>query len=152
MGNELLDEMKGHGYIYLFVNENNPNEIKIGLSIDPVRRRQELHSTGTSLPMNIKYLWSVHDMRKAEKIAHFSMRDHRINDRREFFNIVTSEAAQHLETPHQHYGGHDLADIYLHSLRERIEDDWEYSDIYYQRSIISEVEEKHFFNRMINEK
>ncbi|MCG9777609.1 GIY-YIG nuclease family protein [Photobacterium damselae] len=149
MNDDIIDE---HGYIYLFVNENNPNEIKIGLSKDPIRRRKELHSTGTPLPMYIKYIWAVRNMREAEKIAHHRMREHRINDRREFFNIVTDEGALELETPHQHYGGHELADVYLGALRELIEDDWEYCDIYYERKNISEFVNNQYFAKIMNNK
>ncbi|EGQ7698210.1 TPA: GIY-YIG nuclease family protein [Vibrio parahaemolyticus] len=152
MNDELLDEIHGHGYIYLFVNENNPNEIKIGLSQDPIRRRKELHTTSTPLPMYIKYIWAVRNMREAEKVAHYRMRGHRINDRREFFNIVTDEAALELETPHQHFGGHDLADIYLDRLRELIEDDWECCGIYYESKDLSEFFENQYFARIMNDK
>ena len=46
----------GPGYIYILVNETNPNEIKIGLSVNPARRVKQLHSSGTAMPMYFKYL------------------------------------------------------------------------------------------------
>ena len=33
---------KGPGYIYIFVNDTNPNEVKIGLSINPEGREYTL--------------------------------------------------------------------------------------------------------------
>lgn len=122
---------KGPGYIYILVNSTNPNEIKIGLSVDPVRRVKQLHSSGTAMPMYFKYVWYVLNMQLAEAVAHEVMRGHRVNPRREFFHLVPEEAALELETPHQHFGGDDLADVYLHTISELIEDGWDYLDIWY---------------------
>jgi len=116
------------GFIYIFVNTTNPNEIKIGLSEDPVRRRQQLHSSGTAEQMYIKYIWEVSNMKLAEKIAHEVMKGHRVNPKREFFHLVPKSDALDLETPHQHFGGHELADIYLQTVRELIEYAWDYFD------------------------
>lgn len=124
---------KGPGYIYILVNSTNPNEIKIGLSINPVRRVQQLHSSGTAMPMYFQYVWYVPNMKLAEEAAHEIMRGHRVNPRREFFHLVPANAALDLETPHQHFGGHDLADIYLHTIRELIENGWKYLNINYTR-------------------
>ena len=124
---------KGPGYIYILVNRTNPNEIKIGLSVDPVRRVKQLHSSGTAMPMYIQYVWYVPNMKLAEEAAHEVMRGHRVNPRREFFHLVPEDAALDLETPHQHYGGHDLADVYLQTIRVLIEDGWDYLNIEYER-------------------
>ena len=121
----------GPGYIYILVNETNPNEIKIGLSVDPVRRVKQLHTSGTALPMYFKYVWEVSNMKIAEEAAHEIMRGHRVNPRREFFHLVPADAALDLETPHPHFGGHDLADVYLETVRELIEDGWDYLRIEY---------------------
>ena len=123
----------GPGYIYILVNETNPNEIKIGLSVNPARRVKQLHSSGTAMPMYFKYLWHVPNMKLAEEAAHEIMRGHRVNPRREFFYLVPDEAALDLETPHQHFSGHDLASDYLHTFRELIEDGWDYLNIRYVR-------------------
>lgn len=121
------------GYIYILVNSTNPNEIKIGLSVDPVRRVQQLHSTGTAMPMYFQYVWHVPNMKLAEEAAHEVMRCHRVNPRREFFHLVPPNAALMLETPHQNFGGHDLADVYLQTIRDLIEDGWDYININYVR-------------------
>ncbi|NOJ09386.1 GIY-YIG nuclease family protein [Vibrio splendidus] len=122
---------KGPGYIYIFVNDTNPNEVKIGLSINPVARQKQLHSTGTARSMNLHTIWEVPNMKEAELIAHEVMKGHRVNPRREFFHLVPEEASLELETPHQHFGGHDLADEYLCTLSRLIEDAWDYCDIDY---------------------
>ena len=124
---------KEPGYIYILVNSTNPNEIKIGLSVDPVARVKQLHSSGTAMPMYFQYVWYVPNMKLAEEAAHEVMRGHRVNPRREFFHLVPDSAALDLETPHQHFGGHDLADVYLHTIRELIEEGWDYLNINYVR-------------------
>jgi T5orf172 domain len=120
------------GYIYIIVNETNPNEIKIGLSIDPVSRVKQLHTSGTALPMYFKFIWYVSNMKIAEKAAHEIMKGHRVNPRREFFHLVPVDSAVNLETPHPHFGGHDLADVYLETVRELIENGWETIGIEYE--------------------
>ncbi|BCN23952.1 GIY-YIG nuclease family protein [Vibrio alfacsensis] len=123
---------KRPGYVYIFVNSTNPNEIKIGLSVNPGRRIKQLHSSGTAKPMYIQYLWKVPNMKEAEQAAHEVMAGHRVNHRREFFHLVTEGAALDLETPHPHFGGHELAGVYLHSIRELIENGWDYIDMAYE--------------------
>jgi len=123
---------KGPGYIYILVNSTNPNEIKIGLSVDPVRRVKQLHTSGTAKPMYFQYVWEVPNMKVAEDAAHEIMKGHRVNRRREFFHLVPEDAALDLETPHLHFGGHELAEEYLHTVRELIEDGWEYLNIDYK--------------------
>ncbi len=82
--------------------------------------------------MYFKYVWKVSNMKIAENAAHEIMKGHRVNPRREFFHLVPVEAALDLETPHQHFGGHDLADVYLEPVRELIEDGWDYIGIEYE--------------------
>ena len=122
---------KGEGYIYILVNSTNPNEIKIGLSIDPFKRIKQLHTSGTAMPMYPQYLWKVSNMKTAEAYAHQTMKGHRVNPKREFFHLVPQSDALNLETPHQHFGGYELAEIYLHTIRELIENVWDYADIEY---------------------
>ncbi|HFQ5397133.1 TPA: GIY-YIG nuclease family protein [Vibrio vulnificus] len=123
---------KEPGYIYILVNSTNPNEFKIGLSVDPGRRAKQLHSSGTAQPMYFQYVWSVTNMKLAESVAHEIMGGHRVNPKREFFHLVPEGSELELETPHQHFGGHDLADQYLHTVRELIEDGWDYLEIEYE--------------------
>ncbi len=85
------------------------------------------------MPMYFQYVWHVPNMKLAEEAAHEVMRGHRVNPKREFFHLVPNSAALDLETPHQHFGGHDLADVYLHAIRELIEEGWDYLNIEYAR-------------------
>lgn len=120
------------GYIYILLNDTNPNEFKIGLSVEPNRRIKQLHTSGTALPMIPRYLWEVSNMKIAETAAHDIMNYHRVNPRREIFHLVPADSATDLETPHPHLGGHDLADLYLETVCERIEEIWDHIGIDYK--------------------
>ncbi|MDE1225682.1 GIY-YIG nuclease family protein [Vibrio aestuarianus] len=150
----LPDELKGHGYIYVMLDQLNPNLIKIGLSKEPIDRQAQLYTTSTALPMTIKYIWTVTDMKLAEDVAHFFMRGHRVNGRREFFELVTPTAAieTDLETPHQHYNGEELADVYLYSLMEELESQWDYMGVEYRREDLSEYKQRRDFNKIMSQK
>lgn len=157
----LPEDLQKHGYIYIFVNATNPNEIKIGLTNDPIRRRQELHTTGTAELMYVQKLWLVDDMGQAERIAHVRMAGHRVNDKREFFHLVTSDMAinqinlptrQQLEIPHQFFGGHDLAADYIDTLSGLIEEDWDDWRIKHLEVDFAEVLSKHHFNLAMKSK
>lgn len=150
---ELPNELKGHGYIYVMLDALNPNVIKIGLSKEPIHRQAGLYNTSTPLPFVIKYIWAVTDMELAEDIAHIFMASHRINGRREFFELVTQTAAfeTDLETPHQHYG-EELADVYLYSLMEELENQWDYMGVEYARKDLSEYATTRNFNHQMAKK
>lgn len=52
------------GFIYIFGNFINNNLIKVGLSKDPiVQKKNQLHTTGTELPMTIYQVWYVNGQR-----------------------------------------------------------------------------------------
>lgn len=79
------------GYLYIFrdVGEHS-NEIKVGYSIHPEKRVRQLHTSGTVWRMQVYTLWFVSNMRLAENAAHVVLEAHRINPRREFFEIAPS--------------------------------------------------------------
>ena len=79
------------GYVYILRDPMNNNLIKVGFSINPFNRVRQLYNTSTSLPFSIYQIWWVRDMRLAEKAAHECLRGHRVNDRREFFEIAPLE-------------------------------------------------------------
>lgn len=45
------------GYVYILRDRVNNNEIKVGLSKDPISRIKQLHNTSTALPMYLYYVW-----------------------------------------------------------------------------------------------
>jgi len=77
------------GYIYILRTGNNVNEIKIGLTRELPQRLKSLYNTSVALPFNPKVLWKVPSMKPAEEAAHAVMQSHQINDRREYFHVVS---------------------------------------------------------------
>lgn len=114
------------GYVYILRDPINNNLIKIGFSINPFVRVKQLHNTSTPLPFSIYQIWWVRDMRLAEKVAHACLSGHRINERREFFEIAPSEYFDKYES-----SDYDISSGYLNTLIEIIEDGFKYMDIYF---------------------
>ncbi|ENI4488015.1 GIY-YIG nuclease family protein [Vibrio fluvialis] len=140
-------EFQDHGYVYLMLDPVNPNTFKFGLSKDPIERVEQLYTTGTPDRLELYQVWSVTNMRSAERIAHKRFADHRLNDSREFFEIVTFKGAldHNLEVPHQHFGGRDLADIYLQALTELLEADWYQAGLTFEEVDINDLFQKKDF-------
>ena len=82
--------MNNQGYLYILRDPIKHNIIKVGFSKNPFKRIKQLYNTSTPLPYNLSAIWWVSDMRLAEKVAHQRLREHRINARREFFEIAPS--------------------------------------------------------------
>lgn len=116
------------GYVYILRDHLNNNLIKVGLTKNPINRRKQLYNTSTALPMDLYYLWRVDDMRKAERIAHIRLNRHRVNSRREFFEISPLPHFNDFERTN-----YDMSCIYLDALIELIEDDFDYWEVIYQR-------------------
>ncbi|MFC3153176.1 GIY-YIG nuclease family protein [Litoribrevibacter euphylliae] len=112
------------GYVYILRDPMNNNVIKVGFSINPFKRVKQLYNTSTPLPLNIYQIWWVRDMRLAEKAAHECLRGHRINDRREFFEIAPSEHFDEYESR-----DYDLSCVYLDTLIEIIEEGFSYMNL-----------------------
>jgi len=114
------------GYIYIMRDPINNNLIKVGFSVNPFNRVKQLYNTSTPLPFNIYQIWWVEDMRLAEKAAHECLRGHRINNRREFFEIAPSEYFDKYES-----SDYDISSCYLNTLIEIIENGFNYIDIFF---------------------
>lgn len=116
------------GFVYVMRGvENRSDEIKVGYSKDPVRRRQQLHTSGTVWPMNIVRLWLVDNMRIAEAAAHDILEPRRKNDRREFFSIAPFE---HYSLPERYED--TITDPILWELLDYIEDAFYQAGIGYE--------------------
>ena len=75
--------------IYILTNEAMPGYIKIGKTQTSVDQRilELSRSSAVPLPFECYYAAKVADMDKVEAALHDAFGDHRINPRREFFNI-----------------------------------------------------------------
>lgn len=116
-------------HVYVMRDPRNHNDIKVGLSINPLNRRKQLFRTNTPLPFDIYAVWAVADHRIAEKIAHDVLSGHRINERREWFEIAP--VCSQLWFPGIQ-GDYDTTSNYLDALLEVIEDAFEYCNMPYQ--------------------
>lgn len=129
----MTKESKAEGCIYIILNGTNPNEIKIGLTVDPSQRLKSLFSTSVPAPFIPKKIWYVDDMREAEKIAHCYMDGHRINKKREFFFLVTPSMSHRWAKPDTEMCGFDSADFYIDQYAEAIEEHWSSNGINFKR-------------------
>jgi len=77
------------GIVYIFTNEAMRGYVKIGKTTTSVEQRilELSRSTAVPLPFECYYAVRVNDMNKVEGALHDAFGDHRVNPRREFFNI-----------------------------------------------------------------
>ena len=76
--------------IYILINEAMPGYVKIGRTINSVEQRvlELSRSSAVPLPFECYYAAKVKDANKVELAFHDAFGDHRVNPRREFFNIA----------------------------------------------------------------
>lgn len=76
--------------IYILTNEAMPGYVKIGKTTTSVEHRvlELSRSSAVPLPFECYYAAKVNDANKVELAFHDAFGDHRVNSRREFFNIA----------------------------------------------------------------
>jgi len=76
--------------IYIFTNEAMPGYVKIGKTTTSVKQRvlELSRSSAVPLPFECYYAAKVKDANKVEQAFHDAFGDHRVNPKREFFNIA----------------------------------------------------------------
>lgn len=82
------------GYVYVMVNSGKNGIVKIGKTKrEPEKRAEELSKrTGVAVPFIVSYKVKVGDPSRLEKQVHQELSEKRVNPRREFFNISSTEA------------------------------------------------------------
>lgn len=77
------------GIIYILTNPAFPDLIKIGKTTqdDVATRAAQLYTTGLPFPFDVKYASVVDKISEVEKSIHFAFDSHRVNARREFFQV-----------------------------------------------------------------
>lgn len=82
------------GYIYLLINPAFPGFVKIGMTYaeDIKSRMNQLYSTGVPFPFELAYAAKVRTPERVENALHTAFSPHRINPKREFFEIDTIQA------------------------------------------------------------
>lgn len=86
------------GYVYILSNPSH-KYVKIGLTTRPMDKRlRELNSaTGVPENFNLEYFTETHDCKQLEKNIHETLKNKRVNSRREFFNISVGKAKKVLK-------------------------------------------------------
>lgn len=77
----------GAGYVYILQDPLHINKIKIGRSLDPTRRIEELHGTSSTARLQLRALWATPDAAFLEESIHNMYGFNRISSDREFFFI-----------------------------------------------------------------
>jgi hypothetical protein len=130
--------MSSDGYLYVFRDMLNSNIIKVGFSKNPFNRIKQLYNTSTAIPLGIRQIWWVGNMRRAERIAHYRLEYHRINPRREFFEIAPRQDFNEFERM-----DYDITSTCLDVLIELIEDDFYMYSMEYLSVDIQKLYEMH---------
>ena len=88
------DEDASLSIVYVLTNSAMPGLVKIGWTDknDPKTRVSQLYTTGVPVPFSIEYACRVSNPVEVEKALHIAFAPHRINKKREFFEIEPEQA------------------------------------------------------------
>ena len=88
------DEDASLSIVYVLTNSAMPGLVKIGRTDknDPKTRVSKLYTTGVPVPFSIEYACHVSNPVEVEKALHITFAPHRINKKREFFEIEPEQA------------------------------------------------------------
>lgn len=90
--------------VYVLTNPAMPGIVKIGRTSqdDAKTRIDQLYTTGVPVPFTIEFICKVPNSEEVEKALHIAFAPHRINPKREFFSIASSQAIAILKLLHVH--------------------------------------------------
>lgn len=92
------------GVIYCLENPKMPDLVKIGQTTDLKQRLSRLYGSGVPVPFECVLALEVEDAEEAERLLHDAFGDHRVNQKREFFDI----SAQRVIAAMRLTGGKDV--------------------------------------------
>jgi hypothetical protein len=92
--NIYTDRGEGNQWVYILSNPSIPNLLKIGYTnLTPeLRAKQISSSTGVVIPFKIEWTLKCFDGLLFENEIHKALKDYRVNNQREFFQIDLEEA------------------------------------------------------------
>lgn len=131
----------GPGFIYVMREPENLNQIKIGLSIDPIRRARDLDTTGRAQELDVYFAMQVDDMKKVETIIH-NYFGHLRYPGTEFFMVV--HPLQEVDLGNPKYLDELTMDIYLDTRIEEICDGLSSIGIKWHEVSVGYLRQKHF--------
>lgn len=96
LGRARLAEKAGAGWIYVLSHRDMPEFLKVGMTTRSVEERaREINSaTGVAIPFGVRRCWRVLDASKAEKLAHTALKEFRVREDREFFQVSFPTASK----------------------------------------------------------
>lgn len=133
---KLGSQHRGEGFVYIFrsLDPTWSNRIKVGLSVNPILRSEQLFTTGVAYPYVPYHAWAVSDMKLAEVIAHDTLRHYRLHGRREIFDVIPLQLRPdilgHWDEPEDYE-----IDICLETMVEMIEVEYQCQPLLSYRSV-----------------
>ena len=87
---------EGNQWVYVLSNPTSPGILKIGYtSLTPDERAKQIsNATGVALPYKVEWAFKCFDGEQLEGEVHNKLREYRINNQREFFQINLEEAKE----------------------------------------------------------
>jgi hypothetical protein len=87
-------EGEGNQWVYILSNPSIPNALKIGFTnLTPELRAKQLsYSTGVVVPFKVAWAFRCFDGNLMENEVHIALKEYRISNQREFFQVDLEEA------------------------------------------------------------
>jgi len=92
--NMFVERGEGDQWVYILSNPTTPNLLKIGYTkLDPDARAAQIsRATGVALPYKVEWAFKCFNGEQLEGEVHNYLREYRVNNNREFFEVELSEA------------------------------------------------------------
>jgi hypothetical protein len=92
--NMFVERGEGDQWVYILSNPTTPNLLKIGYTkLDPDTRAAQIsRATGVALPYKVEWAFKCFNGEQLEGEVHNYLREYRVNNSREFFEVELSEA------------------------------------------------------------
>jgi hypothetical protein len=96
---------EGDSWVYILVNSTMPNLVKIGFTDKtPDKRAEQIsRSTGVPLKFSVVYAFKCFNAHALEIELHKYLKDYRVNNDREFFQMSVDEAKEAITLLGQRY-------------------------------------------------
>ena len=92
--NMFVERGEGDQWVYILSNPTTPNLLKIGYTkLDPDTRAAQIsRATGVALPYKVEWAFKCFNGEQLEGEVHNYLREYRVNNNREFFEVELNEA------------------------------------------------------------
>ena len=89
LGTAKIADEPGAGWIYILSTREMRNLLKVGMTTRSVEERvKEINAaTGVAIPFGVRRCWRVSDPSLVERLLHEALREHRLRQDREFFQV-----------------------------------------------------------------